>query len=53
MRWALRQFAAWCHNHGVRLFAVRREDIERFGRDLCYELAAPTYSAVSQLGTLS
>ena len=30
----LRQFAAWCHNHDLRLFAVRRADIECFGRDL-------------------
>ena len=30
----LRQFAAWCHNHGLRLFGVRRADIECFGRDL-------------------
>ena len=30
----LRQFATWCHNHGLPLFAVRRGDIECFGRDL-------------------
>jgi integrase/recombinase XerD len=30
----LRQFAAWCHNHGLRMFGVRRADIECFGRDL-------------------
>lgn len=30
----LRQFAAWCHNHGLRLFGVRRADMECFGRDL-------------------
>lgn len=30
----LRQFAAWCHGRGVRLFAVRRADIECFGREL-------------------
>src|SRR6266852_9665343 len=30
----LRQFATWCHNHGLPLFAVRRADIECFGRDL-------------------
>jgi integrase/recombinase XerD len=30
----LRQFAAWCHGRGIRLFSVRRADIECFGRDL-------------------
>jgi len=30
----LRQFTAWCHQHGLRLFAVRRADIELFARDL-------------------
>jgi integrase/recombinase XerD len=30
----LRQFAAWCHYHGLRMFGVRRADIECFGRDL-------------------
>jgi integrase/recombinase XerD len=30
----LRQFAAWCHNHGLAMFGVRRADIECFGRDL-------------------
>jgi hypothetical protein len=30
----LRQFAGWCQNHGLRLFGVRRADIECFGRDL-------------------
>ncbi len=30
----LRQFAAWCHGRGLRLFAVRRADIECFGREL-------------------
>ncbi len=30
----LRQFAAWCHDRGLRLFEVRRADIECFGRDL-------------------
>jgi hypothetical protein len=30
----LRQFAAWCHRRGLALFAVRRADIECFGRDL-------------------
>jgi len=30
----LRQFTAWCHRHGVRLFAARRADIELFARDL-------------------
>ncbi len=30
----LRQFAAWRINHGIRLFAARRADIEGFARDL-------------------
>ena len=30
----LRQFAAWCRKHGLRLFAVRRADIELFAREL-------------------
>src|SRR5215475_4755999 len=30
----LRQFTAWCHRHQLRLFAVRRADIECFARDL-------------------
>ena len=30
----LRQFLAWCTGHGTHLFAARRADIERFGRDL-------------------
>jgi len=30
----LRQFIAWCEEHGLRLFAVRRADIERYARDL-------------------
>ena len=30
----LRQFAAWCESQGLRLFAVRRADIERYGREL-------------------
>jgi len=30
----LRQFMRWCSNHGTHLFAVRRADIECFGRDL-------------------
>src|ERR1700735_3210365 len=30
----LRQFAAWCRQHDVRLFEVRRPDIECFARDL-------------------
>jgi site-specific recombinase XerD len=30
----LRQFATWCHRHRLTLFAVRRADIECFGRDL-------------------
>ncbi len=30
----LRQFATWCSIHSLRLFQVRRADIECFGRDL-------------------
>ena len=30
----LRQFASWCHQHQLRLFSVRRSDIECFVRDL-------------------
>jgi len=30
----LRQFVNWCERHGLRLFSVRRADIECFGRDL-------------------
>jgi integrase/recombinase XerD len=30
----LRQYAAWCQQHQVRLFAARRADIECFARDL-------------------
>jgi len=30
----LRQFTAWCAFHSLRLFQVRRADIECFGRDL-------------------
>jgi integrase/recombinase XerD len=30
----LRQFAAWCRQHDVRLFGARRADIECFARDL-------------------
>jgi integrase/recombinase XerD len=30
----LRQFASWCHQHNVRLFEVRRPDIECFACDL-------------------
>jgi integrase/recombinase XerD len=30
----LRQFIAWCEEHRIRLFGVRRADIECFARDL-------------------
>ena len=30
----LRQLASWCHQHHLRLFSVRRSDIECFARDL-------------------
>ena len=29
----LRQFIAWCDEHDLRLFAVRRADIECYARD--------------------
>jgi hypothetical protein len=29
----LRQFIAWCEGHNLRLFAVRRADIECFARE--------------------
>jgi integrase/recombinase XerD len=30
----LRQYATWCQQHQLRLFAARRADIEDFARDL-------------------
>ena len=30
----LRQFASWCFEHDLRLFGVRRADIECFGREM-------------------
>ena len=36
----LRQYASWCHQHQLRLFAARRADIECFARDL-EAVAAP------------
>jgi len=30
----LRQYASWCQQHQIRLFAARRADIECFARDL-------------------
>jgi len=30
----LRQYATWCQQHQIRLFAARRADIECFARDL-------------------
>jgi site-specific recombinase XerD len=30
----LRQYASWCQQHQLRLFAARRADIECFARDL-------------------
>ena len=30
----LRQFVVWCDTQDLRLFDVRRSDIERFARDL-------------------
>jgi integrase/recombinase XerD len=30
----LRQFTAWCQQHGQHLFQARRADIECFGRDI-------------------
>jgi hypothetical protein len=37
----LRQFAAWCHRRQLRLFAVRRADIELFARELEIFRAGP------------
>jgi site-specific recombinase XerD len=30
----LRQYTSWCAQHGVRLFAAKRADVECFGRDM-------------------
>jgi integrase/recombinase XerD len=30
----LRQFVAWCERHGLKLFSVRRADIELYARAL-------------------
>ena len=38
----LRQFLAWCYEHELRLFAVRRADIECFARDLEVRGRAPS-----------
>ncbi len=42
----LRQFTAWCRQRQLRLFAVRRADIELFARDL--EAAARARAAVTR-----
>src|SRR5271166_2756066 len=42
----LRQFAAWCEQHNIRLFEARRADIECFGRDL--EARGRTRATVSR-----
>jgi hypothetical protein len=56
----LRQFASWCHQRHLRLFAVRRSDIECFARDLeargraphsKTEGAVPCYSASGFVST--
>jgi integrase/recombinase XerD len=48
----LRQFTTWCRQHGLRLFEVRRSDIECFARDL--EVKGRARSTVSRrLATIS
>jgi integrase/recombinase XerD len=42
----LRQFAAWCRQHDIRLFGARRADIECFARDLEARGRAPATVAV-------
>src|SRR6266568_7027625 len=42
----LRQFTAWCRQRQLRLFAVRRADIELFPRDL--EAAARARATVTR-----
>src|SRR6266702_1231129 len=42
----MRQFTAWCRQRQLRLFAVRRADIELFARDL--EAAARARAAVTR-----
>jgi hypothetical protein len=37
----LRQFAGWCRDRSLALFAVRRADIEMFARDLENKGAGP------------
>src|SRR5215472_15241549 len=42
----LRQFTTWCQRHGLRLFTLRRADIECFASDL--EAKGPARSTVSR-----
>ncbi|MGH9243895.1 MAG: hypothetical protein ACRD29_06190 [Acidimicrobiales bacterium] len=39
----LRQFVVWCETHGLRLFEVRRADIEGFARNLEIAIATATW----------
>ena len=48
----LRQFVAWCDQHDLRLFAVRRADIECFARDL-EELGRATATVARRLSTVA
>ena len=48
----LRQFVAWCDQHDLRLFAVRRADIECFARDL-EALGRATATVARRLSTVA
>ena len=48
----LRQFVAWCDQHDLKLFAVRRADIECFARDL-EALARATATVARRLSTVA
>ena len=48
----LRQFVAWCDQHDLKLFAVRRADIECFARDL-EALGRATATVARRLSTVA
>ena len=48
----LRQFAAWCGQHDLKLFAVRRADIECFARGL-EVLGRATATVARRLSTVA
>ncbi len=48
----LRQFIAWCEQHDLKLFAVRRADIECFARDL-EERGRATATVARRLSTVA